>query len=138
MVATARKWMSVTLVATLFIGVGAGILVDRFLLGPTAFGADVERRSGRGGDHRDHGRHMVERLEERLDLNSDQVVQLEAVVNRHHETARAFWKDSRSQFETLRVQIRHDIRELLTEEQKVEFDTMVAEYESKREHRRER
>ncbi len=138
MVATARKWMSVTLVATLFIGVGAGILVDRFLLGPTAFGADVERRSGRGGDHRDHGRHMVERLEERLGLESDQVAELEVVMNRHHETARAFWKDSRSQFETLRVQIRRDIRELLTEEQKVEFDTMVAEYESKREHGRER
>ena len=134
MVATARKWMSVTLLATLFIGVGAGILVDRFLLGPTAFGADFERRSGRGGDHRDHGRHMVKRL----DLKSDQVAELEAVVNRHHETARAFWKDSRSQFETLRVQIRRDIRELLTEEQKVEFDTMVAEYESTREHRRER
>jgi len=138
MVATARQWMSVTLVATLFIGVGAGILVDRFLLGPTAFGADVERRSGRGGDHRDHGRHMVARLEERLDLRADQVVKLEAVMNRHHEAARAFWKDSRSQYETMRVQIRHDIRELLTEEQKVEFDTMVAEYESNREHGRER
>ncbi len=137
MVATARKWMSATLVATLFIGVGVGILVDRFLLGPTAFG-DVERRSGRGGNHRDHGRHMVERLEERLDLTSGQVAELEAVVNRHHETARAFWKDSRSQFETMRVQIRRDIRELLTEEQKVEFDTMVAEYESNREHGRER
>ncbi len=62
---------------------------------------------------------------ERLDLRADQVVKLEAVMNRHHEAARAFWKDSRSQYETMRVQIRHDIRELLTEEQKVEFDTMV-------------
>ena len=138
MVATARKWMGMTLVATLFIGVGAGVLVDRFVLGPTAFGANVARHRGRGGDHRAHGRQMVERLEERLALTSDQAAQLEAVMNRNHERARAFWKDSRSQYETLRGQFRHDIRELLNEEQKVEFDTMVTEYESNGEHGRDR
>lgn len=132
MVTTARKWMGVTLVATLLIGVGAGILVDRFLLGTTAFGADVESRRGR---HEDHTRRMVERLESRLDLSEDQVAQLAEVMGKHHDTARRFWADSRAEFEQLRQQFRRDIRGLLTDEQQVRFDEMVQEYEQKRKNR---
>lgn len=132
MVATARKWMGVTLVATLLIGVGVGILVDRFLLAPTAFGADVERRRGR---HEDHTRKMVDRLESRLDLTAEQVAQLEEVMGKNHDTARTFWADSRAEFEKLRQQFRRDIRALLTDEQQSRFDEMVREYEEKRKRR---
>ena len=36
--ASAKKWMGVTLLATLVIGMGAGVLVDRFLLASTIQG----------------------------------------------------------------------------------------------------
>ena len=133
MMASARKWMGVTLLATLVIGVGAGVLVDRLLLASTALvhsrARDVDRPSG--GEHSKRGRRMVERLRSRLDLTDDQAARLEEVMNRNHETAHQFWKDSRQEHETIRQQFRADIRELLNEEQQVKFDEMVAEYEAK-------
>lgn len=137
MVASAKKWMGVTLVATLVIGMGVGIIVDRFLLPVTVHSGsrDVERRGS--GEHRDRGRRMVERLRSGLDLSDEQAVLLEEVVNENHETAHEFWKNSRQEYETLRQQFRADIRALLTDEQQGKFDEMVAEYESRNRRSRE-
>ena len=133
MVASAKKWMGVTLLATLVLGMGAGILIDRFVLASTLHSRDVDRRGG--GDHRDRGRRMVERLRSGLDLTDDQAARLEEVMNENHETAHEFWKNSRQEYEALRKQFRADIRELLTDDQQVKFDAMVAEYDAKRESR---
>ena len=139
MMASAKKWMGVTLVATLVIGMGAGVLVDRFLLASTLTGltgSTVHSRArgvdrSRGGEHSERGRHMVERLRSGLDLTDDQAARLEEVMNRNHETAHQYWKNSRQEYETIRQQFRADIRELLNEEQQGKFDEMVAEYEAK-------
>ncbi len=142
MMASAKKWMGVTLVATLVIGMGAGVLVDRFLLASTLTGltgltgSTVHSRArgvdrSRGGEHSERGRRMVERLRSGLDLTDDQAARLEEVMNRNHETAHQYWKDSRQEYETIRQQFRADIRELLNEEQQGKFDQMVAEYEAK-------
>lgn len=128
---SAKKWMGVTLVTTLVIGMGAGILLDRLVLVPTVDSrtSDSERSGERR--HRDRGHRMGERLHSRLGLTDEQVARLEEVMSENHETARQFWRNSREEFETLRQQFRADIRELLTEEQRVAFDEMVAEYEAK-------
>ena len=133
MMASAKKWMGVTLLATLVIGMGAGVLVDRFLLASTSMvhsrARNVDRRGT--GEHSERGRHMVERLRSGLDLTDDQAARLEEVMNRNHDTAHQYWKDSRQEYEAIRQQFRADIRELLNEEQQVKFDQMVAEYETK-------
>jgi len=134
MVTTTKRWMSVALLSMLAIGVGAGILIDRLVLAPTV-SSDV--RAG-DGHHRDHGGRMVARLRERLDLTEKQASELEEVMNRNHETARQFWSESRDEYEALRKQFRRDIRELLTEAQRREFDDMVSEYEQKRRSRHDR
>lgn len=141
--ASAKKWMGVTLVTTLVIGMGAGILLDRLVLLPTVDSRMSDSRGAGERRHRDRGHRMVERLHSRLGLTDEQVARLEEVMNENHETARQFWRNSRKEFETLRQQFRADIRELLTEEQRVTFDEMVAEYEAKnrrdrREGRRDR
>ena len=74
---------------------------------------------------------MVERLRSGLDLSDDQAARLEEVINRNHETAHQYWKNSRQEYETIRHQFRADIRELLNESQLVKFDEMIAEYEAK-------
>ncbi len=131
MVTAARKWMSVTLVSTLVLGIGAGILIDRLLLVPSVFSSDrVERRGGR--DHRDHGRRLMEKLRSELDLEDAQAVAVEQAMSENHEVARQFWKDSRLEFETLRAQFRNDIRAVLTEEQNARFDEMLAERDKNR------
>lgn len=136
MMASAKKWIGVTLLATLVIGIGLGVLVDRFLLASTVHSrpSNMERR---GGGHREHGRRMVERLRSNLDLTDEQAAELESVMNENHETARAFWRNSRSEYEALRQQFRADIRELLSDEQRGRFDEMVAEFEAKHEKGRE-
>ena len=135
MMASAKKWMGVTLLATLVIGLGAGVLVDRFLLASTSrsrahsSARDVDRSGD--GEHGKRGRRMVERLRSGLDLTDDQAARLEEVMNRNHETAHQYRKDSRQAYETIRQQFRADIRVLLTERQQVKFDEMIAEYEAK-------
>jgi len=137
MMASAKKWMGVTLLATLVIGMGAGVLVDRFLLASASrsrsrahsSAGDVDRSGG--GEHGKRGHRMVERLRSGLDLTDDQAEGLEEVMNRNHDTAHQYWKDSRRDYETIRKQFRADIRELLNEEQQVKFDEMIAEYEAK-------
>ena len=133
---SAKKWMGVTLVATLLIGIGAGVLADRLLLASAVHSRarDVDRRGD--GEHSEHGRRMVERLRSGLELTEEQVAQLETVMNDNHETARQFWGNSRQEYEALRQQFRADIRGLLSDEQQVKFDEMVAEYEAR--NRRER
>ena len=74
---------------------------------------------------------MVERLRSGLDLTDDQAARLEEVINRNHETAHQYWKNSRQEYEKIRHQFRADIRELLNERQQVKFDEMIAEYEAK-------
>ena len=129
--ASGKKWMGVALVATLLIGVGSGVLIDRFLLASTVHsrGRDVSRRGG--GEHREHGRGMVERLRSGLELTDEQAGRLETVMNENHETAREFWGNSRTEYEALREQFRADIRGLLSDAQKVKFDEMIADYESR-------
>ena len=124
MVTAAKKWMWTTLVATFLIGAGAGILLARILLIPTVHSntRDSERHDG---SHRDHSRRMTERLRSELDLTAEQAAALEDVMNKNHEIAREFWRESRLEFGELRQQFRQDIRSTLTEEQKQRFDRFV-------------
>lgn len=135
---SAKKWMGVTLLATLLIGAGAGVLVDRFLLSSTVQSPTPDSSSRRDpAEHRDHGGRMVERLRSGLELSDEQVTQLTAVMNENHETAREFWGNSRREYEVLRQQFRADIRGLLNDEQQIKFDAMVAEYEARNQRERE-
>lgn len=134
--ASAKKWMGVTLLATLVLGMGAGVLLDRFLLASTLPGSTGHSRSrdvdsSPGSEHSKRGRRMVERLRSGLDLSDDQAARLEEVIDRNHETAHQYWKNSRQEYEKIRQQFRADIRELLNEGQQLKFEEMIAEYEAK-------
>jgi len=130
MVTAARKWMSVSLLATLVIGVGAGVLVDRLLLMPLVY-SSTRDVAPRGRDHRGHGRQMMERLRAELDLSDAQAEAVSEVMDKNHETAQRFWKESREEFDSLRAQFRRDFREVLTDAQNERFDEIVAERDRK-------
>jgi Spy/CpxP family protein refolding chaperone len=130
----ANRWKNLTLAAILVLGVGAGILVDRFVLLPSVTGDAVRPRP----THEERGRRFRDRLKQELDLTAEQEARLEEVLTRNHETAERFWSDSRAQFDELRKAFRQDIREVLTEAQQVTFDRMLAEYDEKRRNHDER
>lgn len=137
MVAAARKWMWLSLVSTLLLGAGIGVLVDRFFFAPPAMSSDVERGQRRESDTDSrHGRRFLEKLQAELHLSDEQSVELEKVLARNHDTAHQFWKQSRVEFDALRQQFREDIATLLDDEQRVRFRELLAEYDARRNERR--
>lgn len=134
---TSTKWMWVTLASVLLLGVGAGVLLDRFVLMSTALSSSAAERE-RPERHRDRGGRFLARLTEDLNLSSEQRAALEGVLSRNHERAHEFWQQSRREFDELRRTFRADIRALLTPEQKPRFDEMLAEYDARRRDETER
>ncbi len=131
---SAKKWMWITLLATLLLGVGLGVLVDRFVLVPSVLSS--------GSDHperwKDRRSRFYARLQEELALGPEQSRDIERVLEGNHERARQFWAESRQQFDALRQQFRSDIRAVLTEEQATRFDDLLAERDARRKDREER
>lgn len=130
----ARRWMWATLLVTLVTGAGLGVLVDRLVLLPTVH-SSARDGSDRRGEHREHGRRLMETLRAELELSEDQAAALEEVMSANHETARSFWRESRREFDTLRQRFRSDIRALLTEEQNERFDRLLAERDARHQER---
>ncbi len=124
----ARKWMWVSLVLTLIVGVGMGVAIDRLVL----------ERDGRGGGRRDRGARLAERFNRELQLTSEQQAAVEAALASNRERAREFWSQSQASFETLRSEFRQDIRALLNPEQQERFDEMVRRDDEGRRRREER
>lgn len=130
------KWMWLSLLATLGIGIGIGIFADRVVLERAVHSDNVEAaRASRDDRHENRARKFRDHLRDELSLSQAQTEELEIVLDRNHETARAFWEASRSEFDTLRQQFRRDIRDLLNEEQKARFDELLAERDRARKRR---
>lgn len=132
------KWVGITLAAVLVLGIGAGILVDRFLLLARVESAtNVDSDSDREQRHDDHAKRFRARLQRELDLTDEQKTRLDQVLENNHETAERFWEDSRARFEELRKSFREDIRSLLNPEQRAKFDEMLAKHDKERQERPE-
>lgn len=75
-----------------------------------------------------HGPHTtppVDYLRERLDLTDEQVAEVKAVLDLLHEEMEELAKDFHDKLETLRSQAWTDIRAMLGEEQRSEFDKLI-------------
>lgn len=134
MVTRPKKWIGLSLLSTLLLGIGLGILLDRTVLERVVHsrdGADVDRRDGHG----DRTARYLEKLTSELALTSEQRASLREVLEENHDTAHEFWEQSRAEFDELRQSFRRDIRELLTEEQRERYDRMLAEYDARRKER---
>ena len=137
MVPAVRKWMWLSLAATLMLGGGLGVLADRFFLAPTVMSSDVDRVQSREGDSdTTHRRRILEKLQTELALTEEQSAALEKVLERNHDTAHRFWKQSREQYGALRQQFREDIAALLDDAQRARFREILAEVDARRSERR--
>lgn len=127
-----NRWIGVTFLSTLVLGVAVGIVVDRTVLERVVHsGGDVVSRDG----SESRTRRWFNKLTSELDLSPDQQERLQAVLSKNHDTAHAFWSQSRAEFDELRETFRNDIRQLLTEEQKARYDAMLAEHDTRRKER---
>lgn len=127
---SARRWMWVTVAASLVLGMSLGVLLDRFALSP---GGLLARDSA---EHRSRSERFLAMLAEELDLTAEQRGELERVLAANREKARAYWAESRREFDSLRERFRHDIRSLLSPDQRSRFDDLMEREDARRRKRR--
>ncbi len=120
-----RAWFIVFVVAVFFGGVGAGTILDRYLV-PTRSTqrADLPagRFAGRGAGGGFGPAMVTRRLANALNLSSDQQKQIDGIFARrrqHHEQIRG---EVRAKFEAEQRELRDEIRKVLTPDQQKLFE----------------
>lgn len=127
-----KVWASALLVGVLLLGAAAGVAVDRTLLSRSA----TETTEGRRGGDRDRRTSYMDWLSAELDLNADQRTQIETLVDQHREQVSGLWSELRPRLEELQSQVRAEISEVLTDEQRTEYEALMEEHSER--HRRSR
>ena len=118
---SSRGWMWVALGLTLIVGMGLGVALDRLLL-----------ETENSHRHGERGAKLLAKLTHELYLDAEQKAALEKTIESNRERAHAFWSESRAAFDTLRQEVRQDIRVLLNPEQQEKLGEMVAREDEKR------
>jgi Spy/CpxP family protein refolding chaperone len=112
----------------------AGLLFAVFAAGSAVGGAasaawgvgddlDDSRRHERDGRSRRGG--YADRLEQDLGLSAAQRAKVDSILERQQAEMRALWEEYRPRFDTLRLEVRNQIMEILDEEQKDEYRELI-------------
>jgi hypothetical protein len=117
------------LLGAFLIGGVTGAVLDRTLAGKAAREASESRRG------RDRGASYLDWLSQELALSEQQRNEVAAVLERNREEVAALWEETRPAFEEVRNRLRAEVQELLTDEQRVVYDALIA---SERDRRRRR
>jgi hypothetical protein len=115
------------LAAAFLLGGGIGLIT-----GMQVDGREHDHSRGRGG------RGHLERLQHELDLTPDQRDSVRAILERHRPGFDSVWADTRPRYETLRDQVRSDIRAQLNPDQQQRYDDMIARLDAERRAREEK
>jgi Spy/CpxP family protein refolding chaperone len=127
-----KVWASALLVGVLLLGALAGVAVDRTLLSRSA----TQTTEGRRGGDRDRRTSYMDWLSAELDLNADQRTQIETLVAQHRDQVSGFWGEMRPRLEELQAQLRAEISDVLTDEQRTEYEALMEKHSER--HRRSR
>lgn len=114
------------------------LLLAAFLLGGVAGAAvhaNLERRpSAHEGEPRSPG-HFLDRLTDDLKLTAAQRDSVRLVLDRYHPRMDSMWQSIRPRFETLRGELRSEIRIYLTPDQQRRFDELLERRDAERRRR---
>ena len=124
-----RKWMWVTLFLTLVLGMSLGVMLNELVMGGER-GERSER--SQDGDRKDRSARFKTWLEKELDLSSEQIANLEKVLDAYNEKSREIWSQSQNAYRDLRTEFRQEVRDVLNPEQKKRFDEMMAKHDERR------
>ena len=134
--ATNGRWRRLSPVLFVLLGFAAGLFASQ-IASHSRRGGGFRERAGRAerGDRREPSRdrdrsdRFRERLVERLDLDEDQTTRLDAFLEANRAEASAFWDDTWARYHELRLRFREQIREILTEPQREDFDAWMQRHE---------
>lgn len=124
-------------------GVTAGLAWDRTPgAAPTEAMAQAEHQGGEREDRERSGRSDRDRrplLVEQVGLTSEQKTRVDEIVESSRQRMRNLEKDTRPQYHAIIEETRTAIKEVLTTEQRAEYETLLSEHDREREeHRRGR
>jgi len=125
-----KAWALALLVGAFLLGGVTGAVLDRTLAGKAAREASENRRS------RDRGTSYLDWLTQELALSEQQRNEVAAILEQNREEVAALWAETRPAFEEVRNRLRAEVRELLTAEQQVAYDELIATERDR--HRRRR
>lgn len=110
------------------------LLALAFALGGLVGGAAtmLAERKAHSGDRRDGRQGYLERLSAEIGLDQTQTEAIGQVLERHEPAMDSIWASVRVQFEAQRQAARRDIRAVLTPDQIVKYDAMLARRDSVR------
>lgn len=109
------------------------MLAVAFALGGLAGGAATmlaERGRSHGPPRSGGAQGYVNMLKDEIGLTADEEQQVSEVLRRHEPAMDSIWRAVRVQFDAERQSVRREIRALLTSEQAVKFDALVARRDS--------
>ncbi len=95
---------------------------------------DGEREVRERGDRSNRGRRPL--LVEQVGLTVDQKAQVDEIVENSRQRMRSLEKDTRPQYRAIIEETRSAIMGVLTDEQRAEYETILAEHDHERDERR--
>jgi hypothetical protein len=119
-----KFWIILSLVIVFFAGVMGGILVERYIIDKKPI-----RRSRRASPVRFP---TLEMMAQELNLSSEQQEQIREIFKNNEERIKTVRKDVNKRFSSMRAQLKTEIYDVLSEEQKLKFEDMINKYISQR------
>jgi len=111
------------------------LLLAAFSLGAGA-GSTLAMRAGHhgpwGGSPRERADEYVNLLDRSLGLSDPQRDSVRAILARHQPEMDSIWQDVRPRFETLRSEIRSEVRVQLDSQQQVKYAELMARMDEER------
>jgi uncharacterized membrane protein len=127
-----KVWALALLLGVFLLGGVAGALLDRTL---SAAGTPAASQDRRDSD-RDRRQRYLDWLAAELALSEQQREQVAAVLERNREEVASLWEETRPAFEELKNRLRAEVRDVLSEQQQVAYDSLIATERDR--HRRRR
>ncbi len=125
-----KFWIILSLVIVFLTGLMGGILIERHIIDkkPT-------KRTRRASPIRFPS---LEMMAQELNLTSDQQEQIREIFKNNEGKIKKLRKDINQHFLSMRTQLRSEIIDVLSEEQKLKFEAMIKKYISQRKEASER
>ena len=123
-----KVWAIGFLAVVLLFGGVSGAALDRAFVRKAEI-AERERRrddrESRRDGSRDRRQGYLNWLSSELDLTVDQKTLVQTIVEGYHEQVSELWHETNPKFELLKSQVRAEIREVLDEDQKTQYEALL-------------
>lgn len=127
-----RKWMWVTLLLTLILGMSLGVMLNELVLGGEKAERNERSERSNDSDRKSRSQRFKSWLAKELELAPDQVAQLEKLLDAYNEKSRQISSQSQRAYHDLRMEFRQEVRTLLSPEQTERFNAMMARHDERR------